>query len=156
MVIAYMAGIVDGEGCITITRRKIRRLKTNNWYYEPQVIVGNINKELISFCVDCYGGWIATLKRHNQNWATIYHWKVTGNEMKSLLNDIIPYLIVKKKQANIVLSFPKYNRNGQKRRTYIEKQEQENLWFAIKKLNSGGRRRLLKESKTSRHPFPRN
>ena len=37
--IAYIAGIIDGDGCITITRRKIRRLKTDNWYYEPQVIM---------------------------------------------------------------------------------------------------------------------
>lgn len=135
--IAYIAGIIDGEGCIAITRRKLKRVKTNNWYYQPQVIVGNTNRKLVYFCVDCYGGWIATFKRHNPNWSTIYHWKITGDEMKCLLSDIIPYLIVKRKQAKLVLLFPKYQRNGRKERTDTEKQEQENLWFRIKKLNSG-------------------
>ncbi len=57
--------------------------------------------------------------------------------MKSILDDVNPYLIVRRKQANIVLLFPKYKRNGQKARTDTEKQEQETIWLAIKKLNSG-------------------
>jgi len=57
--------------------------------------------------------------------------------MKCLLNDVNPYLIVKREQANIVLLFPKYKRNGRKIRTDAEQQEQENMWLAIKKLHSG-------------------
>ena len=135
--IAYIAGIIDGEGCITITRRKIRRLKTDNWYYEPQVIISNTNKELLRFCAECYGGWITKLRKCKSNHSIAYQWKVTGNEMRSLLDAVNPYLIVKRKQANIVLLFPKYKTNGQKARTNMEKQEQENIWLAIKKLNSG-------------------
>ena len=135
--IAYIAGIIDGDGCITITRRKIRRLKTDNWYYEPQVIITNTDKELLRFCAERYGGWIAKLRKPNRNYSTAYQWKVTGDEMKSILDDVNPYLIVRRKQANIVLLFPKYKRNGQKARTDTEKQEQETIWLAIKKLNSG-------------------
>ena len=136
-VIAYIAGIIDGEGCVTITRRKIRRLKTNNWYYEPQVVTSNTNKELLYFCVKHYGGWIAKLRKCKRKHSVAYQWKVTGDKMRCLLNSINPYLIVKRKQANLVLLFPNYKGNGQKARTDIEKQEQENLWLAIKKLNSG-------------------
>ena len=57
--------------------------------------------------------------------------------MRCLLDDVNSYLIVKRKQANIVLLFPKYKTNGQKARTDTEKQEQETIWLAIKKLNSG-------------------
>jgi len=136
-VVAYIAGIIDGEGCITICRRKIKRLKTGNWYYEPQVIISNTYRGLLDFCVEYYGGWIATLRKCKREHTTAYQWKTTGDEMRSLLKDVLPYLIVKKRQARVVLSFPRYNGNGQKCRTEREKKEQENLWFGIKKLNRG-------------------
>ena len=139
-IIPYIAGLMDGEGCITITRRKSckNRIYPNNyWYYEPQTIISNTNKKVLSFCLSYYGGWIATVKMCKREHATVYHWKLTGDKMRGLLTDIIPYLIVKKKQAHMILFFPRYGGNGRKSRTDTERQEQERLWLAIKKLNSG-------------------
>jgi len=45
---------------------------TNNWYYEPQVIISNTNKGLLSFCVDYYSGWIAKLKKCKRKHSVAY------------------------------------------------------------------------------------
>jgi len=133
---AYTAGLVDGEGCITITRRKKRNLvyPNNNWYYEPQVIVANTDKRMMDFLVDLYGGWVAIPKKTRDYYKQDYHWKITGDNMRRLLRDVLSYLVLKKKQAEIVLSFPNYNKTG-KPRTTKERQQQEHLWLEIKELN---------------------
>ena len=110
---------------------------SNNWYYTPQIIVANTCKRLLRFCVHYYGGRVVKKKKYKRKHATAYQWLLTGNKMRFLLSDVLPYLIVKDKQAKIVLSFPKYNKGGNKSRTDAEKQEQKNLWLAIKKLNGG-------------------
>lgn len=150
---AYLAGIIDGEGCITITRRKVRRVKTNNWFYEPQIIIANSCKTMLDFCAGYYGGWIAILKKRKGH-TTAYQWKATGDEMRAILKDVLPYLIVRRKQANKVLSFPSYMSRGWgnkpfKGRSQEELKEQEDLWIELKKLNSRG------APKISRRPFPR-
>ncbi len=141
-IVAYIAGIIDGEGCITVTRREIKRLKTGNWYYEPQVIVSNTYKGLLGFCVEYYGGWIATLRGCKKGYKEIYHWKVTGDEMKVLIKDVLPYLIIKREQAKINLSFPNYMARGwgnksPKGRSQKELEKQAELWIKIRKLNRG-------------------
>jgi len=134
IVKAYIAGLVDGEGCIAITRRKIKRLSTNNWYYEPQVIVANTDKRMVDFLAGLYQGWIATPKKLKYYYKQGYHWKITGDNMRQLLRDVLPHLVIKKKQAELILSFPAYNETG-KPRTTIEKQQQRSLWLKMKGLN---------------------
>ena len=135
---AYIAGLIDGEGCIAITRRKVKRLKTGYWYYEPQVIVANTDKKMIDFLVDYYSGYVVIGQKQKEHHKQSYHWKMTGDNMRQLLRDVSPYLILKKKQANLILSFPRYSGNGHKCRTDTERQEQEDLWLAVKKLNKKG------------------
>lgn len=135
---AYIAGLIDGEGCIAITKRKIKRLETDYWYYEPQVIICNTDKRMIDFLVDYYSGYIVTGKKQKDHHKERYYWKMTGDNMRQLLRNVSPYLILKKKQASLILSFPRYNGNGQKCRTDTERQEQEDLWLAVKELNKTG------------------
>ena len=91
---AYIAGLIDGEGCVSICRRKHRQRKSNNWYYEPQVVVANTDKRMMDFLVGLYGGWIATIKgkqvRVRINCKQGYHWKITGDGMRQLLKDVFP------------------------------------------------------------------
>jgi len=146
---AYIAGLIDGEGCITITRRKVKRLKTDNWFYEPQVIVSNTDKRLSDFLLDLCGGWVATVtKTQKECHKPSYHWKITGDNMRRLLKDIIPYLRIKKEQARIVLQFPSYKGNGHKARTQEELKGQEDLWLRMKQLNKRGspRGRILTQA----------
>lgn len=58
--------------------------------------------------------------------------------MRRLLEDTLAYLILKRKQASIVLSFPSYYHNGQRARTEIELREQERKYISMRMLNNKG------------------
>jgi len=135
---AYIAGLVDGEGCIAITRRKLKKLKNDKWYYEPQVIISNTKKDMVNFCVSHYGGWIASAigRIGNRDYKRIYHWKITGEDMRQLLREVLPYLILKRRQARIVLHFPCYRYRGRYKRTKIELNQQERRYKIMRKLNN--------------------
>jgi len=135
---AYLAGLIDGEGCISICRRKHKQKKSDNWYYEPQVIIANTDKRMVDFAIDLCGGWVAIPKKIKDHHKQQYHWKITGDDMRQLLSDVLPYLILKKKQAEIVLSFPNYQHERRNGRTKEELDKQENLWREMKQLNCKG------------------
>jgi len=146
---AYIAGLVDGEGCISICRRKKKQRNNSNWYYEPQVAVTNTDRRLLDFLIDLYGGWIAIVKGKKDNHKTGYHWKITGDNMRTLLKDILPYLKSKEKQAKILLQFPKYGHRGwggaySKGRTEEELKRQKRYWGRMRTLNHKGTKPLIK------------
>ena len=160
---AYIAGLVDGEGCITIAKRKngqYKKGKGKPWYYQATVVVSNTDKRIVDFVTSRYGGWI-TKPKLQENRKQVYNWFVSAEERKRFLQDILQYLVIKKRQAEIILSFPNYVDRGwggkvSVGRSQEEFEKQRDFWFEIKKLNSRGVKRFLKESKTSRRPFPRN
>lgn len=135
---AYIAGIVDGEGCISITRRKIKSKRSNNWFYQTQVIVVNTDKRLIDFLVSLYGGFVTSPRREKAGHKPIYRWVITGNDMRQLLEDTLDYLILKREQARLALSFPSYRHSGQSGRTEIELRDQEGKYLSMRKLNNKG------------------
>ena len=138
---AYIAGLVDGEGCITIAKRKNghhKEGKGRSWYYSPIVTIANTDKRMVDFVVNCYKGWITKPKPQKSHYKQLYAWFIGGDRMKEFLKDILPYLIVKRKQAEIVLAFPCYKFGLSKRktsRTKEEIEEQDSLWKRIKELN---------------------
>ena len=141
---AYIAGIVDGEGCITIIKRNVKRKNGVFCFYQCLVIVTNANKKMLDFITKLYGGWISTNHKLKGNQKISYNWVCAGDNMRKLLNDILPYLIIKKEQAKLILQFPIYEHTSQtgiknKGRSAIEKTKQDNLWIKMKKLNRPGK-----------------
>ena len=102
---AYIAGFVDGEGVITLTKAK----RTSGKYNIRQfIIVTNSDQETIKWlehvtglgCV--YGG----TKPHKKNWSKIYRWQITSAQARALITDLLPYLRIKKSIAQVVMSLP--------------------------------------------------
>lgn len=58
--------------------------------------------------------------------------------MRQLLRDTLSYLIIKRKQAEIILSFPNYKHIRYMGRTKFELDKQYKLWKELKQLNQGG------------------
>ena len=96
---AYFAGIIDGEGTITLTR------KHNNQMPSPLLSVSNNNLELLEYIqgiTNC--GKIRAKKKakphHNQSW----QWQTNSvNNILRVLEEIKAFLRVKKPQANLIL-----------------------------------------------------
>jgi hypothetical protein len=100
--IAYIAGFIDGEGCISVTTKK-------NTYgmltYDPYIQVTNTNKAVLEFCRYVLGfGNIKVKHSDRANTRDYYILYIWGKaKVKIALSIILPYLIVKKGVAELVL-----------------------------------------------------
>ena len=97
---AYLAGLMDGEGSISIYYRNIGQ----KHYFVPVVKIGMTYTELIQFLRGKYGGhlyWRKTQPYHKP----LLTLALTGKKVLPILEDIYPFLIVKREQAKIVFEF---------------------------------------------------
>jgi len=98
----YLAGILDGEGCITIGAGQ----KETCVNYNAIVVVQNTSKVLIDWMQQKFGGQTYLSKRETATTRTAYMWRITKKkDIENLLLAVLPYLIVKKEQAKILLNF---------------------------------------------------
>lgn len=97
--LSYLAGIIDGEGCINI----VKYHKENRYRYRLQVRVINTSKELVEWIKENFGGYVTS--RERKGYRLIYEWGIFNTQAEELLEDILEYLIIKKPQANVALDF---------------------------------------------------
>lgn len=123
---AYIAGIMDADGCFMIFKHK---RKTNNktteralkfpkrvreWAitYIPGVKIGMIEPEAIDFIVNTMGFGhmhIDGARKSRPNSKPIYHWYMRDKwKTATFLENIIPYLRVKKDRALHLLKYCKH------------------------------------------------
>lgn len=103
--IAYMAGIIDGEGSIYIGNFSCNP-KTGSKYYQTNIEVTNTDKNLMDWIADTFGGRLNTytMKQLPKNSRrTVYRWIATGERVTHLAEILLPYLIVKRRQGEIMI-----------------------------------------------------
>ena len=96
---AYVAGLIDGEGCITIAKSKS--------YFGLRIDVGMTRPGLpaLRLLREKCGGKIRRTRDATEQWAAAWAWGLFGPSVAELLRAITPYLVVKQDQANLALSF---------------------------------------------------
>jgi len=108
--LAYMAGLVDGEGCIHINHTNIGS-KKSTLNYCLRITVGNTDIKMLKFCKKKFGGNLHKRSpRKNPNITgrlPSYKWYLCGKNAGKLVELIFPYLITKKEKAKIALEFMK-------------------------------------------------
>lgn len=107
----YMAGIVDGEGCIHVKKYKDIRKRTVSPSYELSVSISNCRYELIDYFKYYFGGMVQTIKGNDKH-NTSYRLYFFTWEAENFLKEILPYLFLKKEEAITALTFRKtYKQN---------------------------------------------
>jgi len=98
--LAYIAGIVDGEGSIGIGKGK-------NMCLKPEVYVGMTDPACINALYNnTEVGNMGSCSREKLLHKRIYTWRVKGKlEIYVLLKALRPYLITKKKQVDVLMEF---------------------------------------------------
>src|SRR3972149_6363917 len=103
----YMAGFFDGEGYICIYRRKPSKMSNTPAHY---LVVGinNTNYSILEWFNKSYIGTFRLLRAsrkpsHKDQWA----WLLWSGRAKVFLQDILPYLKIKKQEAITALEFQK-------------------------------------------------
>jgi hypothetical protein len=100
---AYVAGFLDGEGNITILQRN--RYNGGESYC---LIVGFTNRDIhvLELIQNEYGGSIFQKRRYKPNHSPSYELRIcTRKQTQRILADVLPFLICKKNQAELGLSF---------------------------------------------------
>jgi hypothetical protein len=124
----YLAGILDGEGCITVGAGQ-KETCTN---YNSIVCVQNTSRQLIDWLQKNFGGSVYLSKKATEKTKEAYMWRVLKKkEIEILLLATLPYLVVKREQAKILLNFVRLTSetNNELRQVY---------WQQLRILNSRG------------------
>lgn len=126
---AYLAGIIDGEG--TVTLAKNHKGETPS----PKVAVSNNKLELLEWIKKRAGGVIVSKRKNKPYHGNSYVWYLRQNKALSLLNDLKNFLIIKRLHAELILNNYKLVtfRNGKYKPEVLEKKMQ--LVSKIRKLN---------------------
>jgi hypothetical protein len=100
--LSYLAGIMDGEGAIFITRDVYA---SKNPVYRCETRVGMIDQKPIMRLYNAFGGtWLLEKPYHHKR--PMYRWLGSNREvLVYTLNLLMPYLDVKKEQAILALQF---------------------------------------------------
>jgi hypothetical protein len=97
---AYLAGILDGEGCVGVAWREGK-------YLTPTIQVVNTNPILLDWLHDRYGGSVRGRPDVRLNRKPSFCWTVCGQKALTVLRDARPYLLLKTEQADILLAIPR-------------------------------------------------
>ena len=139
-ILAYIAGLFDGEGSIYISLRN-NRPKSRSPEYSLRVSFVNTNEEVVHLIKDNFGGSILSRFREpDKKRKLTWDWAVSYIKAKDFLKAVYPYLIIKKKQAELGIKFQEQSvriRNNRKRLTLKELTRREFYKKEISKLNQG-------------------
>ena len=144
--IAWMAGFFDGEGYVGVIRNWDRRYQKYN--YRVQVSLGQVSPFPLEVFREHFGGNLRHQKNGHQGF---WEWRVTGEKAYAPMRLLAPYLIVKRRQAELILEFGQIAVPHDQRTRYRTIPEniiahRRAIWAALVELNGG---RALQAERTS-------
>jgi len=83
----YWAGLFDGEGCVSINNRLM-----------PRTSVSQKRPEVLYLLQKTFGGGVYDSGKGNSDWVL-----TDGEKLQTFLNALLPHLIIKKEEVEIVL-----------------------------------------------------
>ena len=139
--LGYLAGIVDGEGCLTVTRERTKYY-ASGFKYSPVFKIVNTDLELLKYIQRLIGsGSIIQLKQRLQNRKQIYQLELYPNAQRQILPLIAPLLRCKKQQAECLiklLTLTAGHHANHRYRKVDHSEKIEELYERIRPLNRRG------------------
>jgi len=143
--VSYLAGVIDSGGCISIGKMKGKYNKTArivNPRYVLTLTVTNTSEALMNWLVERFNGRIKPRKKVNPKHKTTWNWVLDHGKALHALRMIKPYLVVKKKQAEVGIELiekwvsPNGGKGSQTPSKEVERRE--SLYQTMKILNQTG------------------
>lgn len=119
-VLAYVAGIIDGEGSIGFARQAY-----GNRPIFPRILIVNSNIEILKFVQGIFGGDIQSMYRAKEHWKPTWMWRLSGKKTVEFLSLIQPWVLAKQDQIVLVFAWAE-TRHGCSNRA-VDKETQEFL-----------------------------
>jgi hypothetical protein len=142
----YIAGLIDGEGYIGI-------IKDHETTLRVRFSITNINKEVLQKIRNFFGyGFVTLGKKAYHNDRENYQFRVCNHlDLERTLKQVYPYLLIKKKQASLMLEYLNLrkspfvkivsrNKRGIIKKVCSTRSDREfEIYEEMKKLNAKGR-----------------
>lgn len=100
---AYVAGIIDGEGCFNIHRN------SNRVSYTPRLMLGMVDPRVPTALQATYGGSLIHVPSRSANSRDSWMWYATARILDVVLADVLDFLVVKRQQAELCLELHRSN-----------------------------------------------
>src|SRR5436305_1549913 len=100
--LAWAAGCVDGEGCVSIRTQKVGR--SARLQFALYLAVSNTDPRMPARFHELFGGSLVN-KTGNQVRRPIFEWRVFATNAGRILRMLRPYLVIKGEQADIAIAF---------------------------------------------------
>jgi len=142
-LLAWVAGMLDGEGCLTIKRitRKLNNGK-HRIHYQLHVTIGMADKPANVRAIDLihqnFGGNVCryTPKMIKPNHYPKIAWNVVSQQALDCLKLVRPYLVIKKPNADLLIDFQKTCISRKSKKNDVEKlKKQESFFYELRKVN---------------------
>lgn len=118
--LAYVAGLIDGEGCIGVRRRRAtiaNRSKTPT--YTLNVSIEMTDEAPVRAAASCFGLDHLVRVRRRALVKPIFVLTIAGQRAADLLQEIEPFLIGKPEQARVALEFWAHRQTSRSHRTKV-------------------------------------
>lgn len=104
----YIAGFVDGEGCVDVAQSKHTLVDgTVKYYQRPRVRVALSEPgwEVLELLHNNFGGNVFEKNRtiDNPNWSKARYWQIEGKRSRAFLQNIVNHTIIKKEQIKFTI-----------------------------------------------------
>ena len=98
----YLAGYFDADGFVGMMTKHQR----GRSYYYPQLEVGGIRRAPLDLFVQTFGGTLQRKVNHSRpQEQQMMKWHLSGRRCEPVLQALAPYLLVKQRQALLVLRY---------------------------------------------------
>ena len=138
---AYLAGIIDGEGFVGLSKKKDLKGVRGGYSYRPYIGVSNTCKSVID--------WIAGVTKignvransppkagHKPSW----RWEAWSQKASYVLRAVRPYMVIKTRQADLIILYTATatRHPGNPGLTVEERQFQIDTYEKLKAINKRG------------------
>ena len=137
-LLGYAAGVLDCDGSIWVCRSM---RKSGAFSYRLRLNVTNTRKPLLEWFAEQFDcGGITTSRREKYAaWKTCYAWTIAGNDTAVVLRLLLPYLVIKRKQALLALEFGSTHVTPGVKLTDNFVQHRERIYQEMRKINARGK-----------------
>lgn len=121
---AYLSGFFDGEGSVSIVMAKPSRWQGRS-YHVLRLLIGNTSLDILEWVKSVVGiGHVYKYEPRLEGRKPCYHYKLSGMEAMGFLENLLPYLKVKKRVAELSIEFQK----TKNRKSWGSKRVPQDIW----------------------------
>jgi hypothetical protein len=151
--LAYLAGVIDSDGSITINiDRGLERKRRLAPAYQEVISCGQVNTEAVYLLKDLLGGAVRVTPARADGRRQIYMWQASCKIGADAIRTLLPFLRIKRHQAEIVLSLRAIKDRGRTANTELINGHRYLTASVLSEMESLARK--VRSLNDTRHPIP--